>query len=250
MDVVNDGMAQLNQFPLEQWFYELPLLTRLWTTSTVLTSLLTYTRVLNHFQLFYTFRSVYYKSQYWRLLTTFIYFGPPSLDLLFHVFFMQRYSRLLEQSSGPSSAVFSWLLLYATTTLLVLSTVFTTSMPFLGGALSSVLVYIWSRRNPDTRLSFLGLLVFTAPYLPWVLMTFSLFMHGTIPKDEILGVIVGHVYYFFADVWPGLHEGSRPLDPPDWWIRLWEGRRGVTAARERDIDGDVAAAAARTGEVR
>jgi Derlin-2/3 len=136
------------------------------------------------------------------------------------------------------------------TSLLMISTLFTTSMPFLGGALSSTLVYIWSRRNPDTRLSFLGLLVFTAPYLPWVLMTFSLFMHGTIPKDEILGVIVGHVYYFFADVWPGLYEGSRPMDPPEWWVRLWEGRRAPSGGREAQIDGDVAAAAARPGEVR
>ena len=66
------------------------------------------------------------------------------------------------------------------------------SMPFLGSALSSSLVYIWSRRNPETRLSFLGLLVFTAPYLPWVLMAFSLVLHGSVPKDEICGVIVGH----------------------------------------------------------
>jgi Derlin-2/3 len=71
-------------------------------------------------------------------------------------------------------------------------------------------------------------------------------MHGSIPKDEILGVVVGHVYYFFADVWPGLHEGQRPMDPPEWWVRLWEGRRANTG---RDIDADVAAAV-RAGEVR
>jgi Derlin-2/3 len=127
--------------------------------------------------------------------------------------------------------------------LLLISSIFTTSIPFLGSALSSTLVYIWSRRNPDTRLSFLGILVFTAPYLPWVLMGFSLFMHGTIPKDEILGVIVGHVYYFFADVWPGLHDGQRPFDPPDWWVRLWEWRRPATG--DRAIDRDVAAAGVR-----
>lgn len=131
-------------------------------------------------------------NQYWRLLTTFLYFGPLSLDLLFHVFFLQRYSRLLEDSSGPRSspAHFTWLLLYATTSLILLSPL--VSMPFLGSPLSSSLVYIWSRRDPDTRLSFLGLFVFTAPYLPWVLMGFSLLLHNTIPKDEIMGVIVGH----------------------------------------------------------
>lgn len=128
--------------------------------------------------------------QYWRLLSTFIYFGPLNLDLVFHVFFLQRYSRLLEEASGRSPADFSWLLLYATSSLLLLSPF--VSLPFLGNSLSSTLVYLWARRNPETRLSFLGLIVFTAPYLPWVLMGFSLFVHGSVPKDEICGVIVGH----------------------------------------------------------
>jgi Derlin-2/3 len=118
------------------------------------------------------------------------------------------------------------------------------SLPFLGSALSSTLVYIWSRRNPDTRLSLMGLLVFTAPYLPWVLMAFSLLMHGSVPRDEILGVVVGHVWYFFADVWPGLYVGQRPMDPPWWWVWLWEGGgegRGDSAPRR--VDRHVAAPA-------
>jgi Derlin-2/3 len=73
-------------------------------------------------------------------------------------------------------------------------------------------------------------------------------MHGSIPKDEILGVVVGHVWYFFADVWPALHDGQHPMDPPAWWVRLWEGRRDDSVARE--IDGDVAAAAAGPREIR
>ena len=135
------------------------------------------------------------------------------------------------------------------------------SVPFLGSALSSSLVYIWSRRNRDTRLSFLGLLVFTAPYLPWVLMAFSLVLHSTVPKDEICGVIVGHsmfwvlspggsvgadlvcaVWYFFNDVYPPLHNGSRPLDPPRWWMRIFEGR--PVDSDEASIHNDIAAAAA------
>ena len=200
--------------PLEQWFYEMPVCTRWWTAATVATSLLVQCRIVTPFQLFYSFRTVFVKNQvgslsanppfmkkraltieqYWRLLTTFIYFGPLSLDFVFHVFFLQRYSRLLEEASGGSAANFSWLLVCATTLLLSIATFF--SMDFLGSALSSSLVYIWSRRNPETRLSFLGILVFTAPYLPWVLMAFSLIFHGKIPKDEIMGVVIGHCKCF------------------------------------------------------
>ncbi|PSR83310.1 putative endoplasmic reticulum protein [Coniella lustricola] len=223
-----DGMmGEGGRFPLEEWFWEMPVCTRLWTTATVLTSALVQCKIVTVWQLFYGYKAVFKSGQYWRLLTTFLYFGPLSLDLLFHVYFLQRYSRLLEESSGRSPAHFSWLLLYAATSLICLAPL--VGMEFLGHPLSSTFVYIWARRNPDTRLSFLGLLVFTAPYLPWVLMGFSLVLHGVIPRDELVGVIIGHIWYFFNDVYPPLHGGSRPLDPPLWWRRLFEGRADESA---------------------
>lgn len=48
-------------------------------------------------------------------------------------------------------------------------------------------------------------------------------MHGNIPKDEICGVLVGHVWYYFNDIYPPTHGGHRPMDPPQWWINLFEG---------------------------
>ena len=199
-------------FPLEQWFYEMPVCTRWWMTAALSASVLVQCHIISPFQLFYSVRAVFFRSQvylhpsiqhptdtpartdigiqYWRLVTTFFYFGPLSLDLLYHIFFLQRYSRLLEESSGRSPAHFSWLLAFASTLLLCIAPMF--SMAFLGSALSSTLIYIWSRKNPDTMLSFLGLLVFKAPYLPWVLLGFSVVMHGTVPKDEMCGIVVGH----------------------------------------------------------
>lgn len=220
-DMLENGIPQF-QIPLEQWFYEMPVCTRLWTTAAIGTSVLVQCNVLTPFQLFYSLRAVFLKNQYWRLITSFFYFGPLSLDLLLHIFFQQRYSRLLEESLGRSPATFGWLLLYATASLLMLSPVF--SIPFLGHALSSTLIYIWSRRNPDTRLSFLGLFIFRAPFLPWVFIGISLAMHGQIPKDELCGALVGHVYYFLEDVFPPMYNGFKPLDPPRIWKRMFEAR--------------------------
>lgn len=89
-------------------------------------------------------------------------------------------------------------------------------------------------------------MVFTAPYLPWVLMLFSLVVHGRVPKDEIMGVVIGHVWYFFNDLYPPLHGGQRPLDPPVWWCRLFDGRPAIANADEPDrptnnIDNDLQA---------
>ena len=57
-----------DQFPLETWFYEMPIVTRFWTTATVVTSILVQCQVITPFQLFYSFRAVYTKSQVRELL--------------------------------------------------------------------------------------------------------------------------------------------------------------------------------------
>lgn len=49
-------------------------------------------------------------------------------------------------------------------------------MVFLGQAFTIMLVYVWSRRNPYVRMNFFGVLSFNAPYLPWVLLLFSLLL--------------------------------------------------------------------------
>lgn len=94
------------------------------------------------------------------------------------------------EEAAPSVAHFSWMMSYAMVTLLCVAPL--SNQPFLGSTLSSTLVYIWSRRNPDTRLSFLGLLTFKAPWLPWVLIAFNVVLHGHWPKDELCGIVVGH----------------------------------------------------------
>lgn len=80
-------------------------------------------------------------------------------------------------------------------------------------------------------------------------MGFSLILHGTIPKDEIMGVVIGHVWYFFSDVYPPLHNGSRPFDPPMWWRRLFE-RRPTREDPTGEVNNEFAAAAAPAPEVR
>ncbi len=50
-------------FPLETWFWEMPTCTRWWTTATVLTSGLVQCQLVTPFQLFYSYRAVFQKSQ-------------------------------------------------------------------------------------------------------------------------------------------------------------------------------------------
>lgn len=61
------AMAELNM--LEQWYYEVPPVTRVWTTAAVVTSILVQCQIVTPYQLFYSSVSVWGKSQV-RLLST------------------------------------------------------------------------------------------------------------------------------------------------------------------------------------
>ena len=82
-----------------------------------------------------------------------------------------------------------------------------------GQAFTIMLVYVWARRNPMVRMNFFGLLTFQAPYLPWVLLGFSLLLGNSVSVD-LLGMAVGHIYYFLEDVFPNQPGGKRLLQTP------------------------------------
>ena len=69
------GGGQIGQFPLEQWFYEMPVCTRWWTTATVVISVLVQCNVITPFQLFYSFRAVFVKNQVYCITFPPAYYG-------------------------------------------------------------------------------------------------------------------------------------------------------------------------------
>ena len=89
--------------------------------------------------------------------------------------------------------------------MLVAATFFETfsKIKFLGHPLTFMMVYLWSRDpdNAHVQMSFLGVLQFTAPYLPWVLLSFSLLIGNPIEMD-VLGMLAGHIYYFLDYIYP------------------------------------------------
>ncbi|TRY86842.1 hypothetical protein DNTS_028660, partial [Danionella cerebrum] len=162
---------------IRQEYLQIPVVTRAYTTACVLTT----------------------AAVVWRLITNFLFFGPVGFNFLFNMIFLYpalyRYCRMLEEGSFRGrTADFVFMFLF-------------------GQAFTIMLVYIWSRRNPNVRMNFFGLLNFQAPFLPWVLMGFSLLLGNSIIVD-LLGIAVGHVYFFLEDVFPNQPGGGRWLRTP------------------------------------
>ena len=161
--------------------------------------------------MYFNFRLIVYKFQLWRLFTNFLFFGNLSLDFVFHMFFLSRYCRLLEEGSFRGrTADFFYMLLFGAGLLTLIAPF--VNIQFLGSSLTFMMVYVWGRRHQNVNMSFLGMCNFTAPYLPWVLLIFSV-MLGSSTLVDLLGMVAGQVYYFFEDVYPAM-TGRRLLKTP------------------------------------
>uniref|UniRef100_A0A8C0U4Q9 Derlin n=1 Tax=Cyanistes caeruleus TaxID=156563 RepID=A0A8C0U4Q9_CYACU len=177
-------------------FLLVPPVTRAYTTACVLTTAAVQLELITPFQL---------------------YFNPELIFKHFQVIFLTcglryRYCRMLEEGSFRGrTADFVFMFLFGGL-LMTLFGLFV-NLVFLGQAFTIMLVYVWSRRNPYVRMNFFGLLIFQAPFLPWVLMGFSLLLGNSIIVD-LLGIAVGHIYFFLEDVFPNQPGGGRLLRTP------------------------------------
>lgn len=191
---------------------QIPVITRAYTTACVLTTVAVQLELISPFQLYFNPILIFHHWQVWRLVTTFLFFGTVGFNFLFNMIFTCRYCRMLEEGSFRGrTADFFYMFLFGGIIMIIIALFH--NLPFLSQAFTIMLVYVWSRRNPFIRMNFFGLMDFHAPYLPWVLLAFSLLLGNSIIVDFI-GILVGHVYYFLEDVLPNQRVGIRVLRTP------------------------------------
>lgn len=205
------------QDPLS-WYTEIPIVSRLYLTACVAVTTACFLDVLSPLALYYNYDLIYEKGQYWRLFSSYFFFGTFSLDFLFHMYFLIRYCRLLEEGmfrGRTADLVYMFLFGALFMSIVAASVSNFAKIKFLGHPFSFMMVYVWGRspENADVQMGFLGIFPFRAPYLPWVLLLFSMFIGNPIETD-LLGIVVGHVYYFIEFVYPHVAR-----------IRGWRWRR-------------------------
>ena len=66
----------------------------------------------------------------------------------------------------------------------------------------SVIIYVWTRRDPQQTVSVFGF-QFRSQYLPFVLLLFHLLI-GAMDAvfQDLLGIAVGHLYWFLIEIVP------------------------------------------------
>lgn len=155
--------------------------------------------------------------QLWRLLTNFLIIGRPSINYLFNLVWLVQYGVSYEKSKFLGNAadaitMAGWGMIFILALDALLPMFFRSA--FHGEALIFMLLYLWSKQNPATQVSFFGVVKFQALYLPFAMLLIDI-AQGASPFTGIRGILAGHLYLFFTDVYPRM-SGYTPIRTPLW----------------------------------
>ncbi|XP_075132072.1 derlin-3 isoform X2 [Leptodactylus fuscus] len=200
-------------------YQHIPCVTRAYTTACFITTA-AQMELVSPFQIYFNPDLIFKRLQIWRLVTNFLYFGQLGFSFLFNMMFTYRYCKMLEETSFRGrTADFVFMFLFGGL-LITLFGLFV-NISFLGQAFTLMLVYVWSRRNPNVRINIFGVMTVQAPYLPWVLLAFSILVGDSILVDT-LGILTGHIYFFLEDVFPRQPGGKKLLVTPAFLKQIFE----------------------------
>ena len=195
-------------------FNESPKITKILVLSSFSLSILVWSGLINTLDIYLNFYLIIHKLEVWRILTTFIYFGEFNLNLILHMFIFFRDSKILEKKIFQgNSADYLYFILFCMIFLLLLSPI--TKSLFLSTSLNFAMMYYWGRKSKMTNVEFMGVFTFRAPYLSIFYLMIS-FLLGYEYKELIIGIIVGHVYYFLKEILPRIKgvKGIKLLETP------------------------------------
>eukprot|EP00823_Brevimastigomonas_motovehiculus_P004591 TRINITY_DN3059_c0_g1_i1.p1 TRINITY_DN3059_c0_g1~~TRINITY_DN3059_c0_g1_i1.p1 ORF type:complete len:237 (+),score=29.61 TRINITY_DN3059_c0_g1_i1:71-781(+) len=211
---------------VQQWFQSLPPVTKTCLCAIGAISALASFKVLPVIYLYFDLTLIFGHFQIWRILSSCLFLGTFSMPFIFQCYFFVHYTSQLENilrvanGSTPykGSAQLCFIMLFGIVCFQVISA-FLFPSPFFASQLVFMLIYVWSRRDPFQPVSFFGF-AFQSWHVPFVLIVFSILMGSSILED-IIAVLVGHLYVFFADIIPNAYH-VQLLQTPDFLNRLFE----------------------------
>ncbi|CRG99187.1 DER1-like protein, putative [Plasmodium relictum] len=187
----------------EVWYNNLPHVTKYLITLIFLVTLLISCNLLNVIYFILDWNLIYNNYQIWRIFLNFLFVGKFSLAWVFYMSLLSQFSSSLEKNTvftSPGSYLY-----FITIQCIFLSCIsilfyWPRGYPFLGNSLLFAIIYYWSRREAWSQVS---IYFFTVKgyQLPFALIFLHLIMGQSLWVD-IMGLLSGHIYYFFREILP------------------------------------------------
>ena len=188
----------------EQWYRNLPILTRAGLTIIFATTVLVQLEIINPMLLVLNWPLVWGRLQLWRVFTSVCFFGQFSFNFLMQLYFFSSFSTKLERNEvfekEPGEYLFFLIVQIVLLSLLSLVLAYPTGLPMLGPSLVFAIIYYWSKREPYAVLSFFSFAI-KGYQFPFCLLFFQMLMGGS-PWTDLLGLGSGHIYYFLKETVP------------------------------------------------
>jgi len=211
---------------ITDWFKGLPTFTRFWFGLTVGTSLLGKFGLLHPRNLVLLYEPFVQKFQIWRAATALFYY-PLSPQTGFHflinLYFLYSYSLRLETGVFDGRPADYFFMLIFNWIISIIVALLADIMLLMDPMVLSIL-YIWCQLNKDVIVSFWFGTHFKAMYLPWVLLVFNMLVAGG-GLMELVGIFIGHLYYFLVFKYPQDFGGPALLTTPGFLYSLFPNRR-------------------------
>lgn len=188
--------------------------------STMVVTLGPLLKLINPYLVLLWWPAVLKKYEIWRVYTCF-FLGGRDLQFLFDIFMLYRNSNDLETDFFfRKTSEYVWALGIINT--LILATNYPLQSTVLFSPFTMAIVYLWSRANPNSKVSFFGLINCPAPYLPYAYLFLDL-LRGGMPLaiQSSTGIASAHIYYFLREILPATNGGRGPrfLPSAPSWLR-------------------------------
>lgn len=171
-------------------------------------SLLASIEVVYPYQLAYSYSLIFEGQQYWRIVTSFLFFGKLSFHSVFEIqwfYFMGSHLEAGFFFRGPLDFIF--ILLVGCSAAFALRVYDWITTPLLSSVLSAMVTYLMSRVFQTIQVNVMFFLNVPLRYLPLVFLVLNTTMSSQITSD-LLGYGIGHFLWYFLEVFPqitGLH---------------------------------------------
>jgi Derlin-2/3 len=152
------------------------------------------------------------------------------MPFMFQMFILGRYLNMVEKSQynpeqpGKTAEMVTFMLFGATMMLVV---AYFMGLFFLGPAMSFMVMYVWSRRDPMMDVSFWGFAI-KAWHLPFVMVAMAVLMKSS-PVLDLVGIAIGHLWCVVKDIIPRTHNINL-VWTPDFLYRVFSNNRQPVSA--------------------
>ena len=70
------------------WYFDIPIVSRCYLSGAIIVTTACFLDFVSPLTLYYNYDLIFQKGQYWRLITSYLFFGTFNLDFLFHMYFV------------------------------------------------------------------------------------------------------------------------------------------------------------------